>query len=68
LKRIHAEKQSRKAILELLQEGAEKMLNEIDTAKGHIGKMSLETEELLKEHITAQIVESIAEKSIHINT
>jgi peptidoglycan hydrolase CwlO-like protein len=53
LKSIQAEKQSRQAQLEPLQERAEKMLTEIDTTKGEIGKIILETEELMKEHIIA---------------
>jgi hypothetical protein len=68
LKTIQADKQSRQAQLEPLQEGAEQMLNDIDVAKGQIEQISLETRELLKEHITAQIVETIEEKNTQVKS
>jgi hypothetical protein len=46
--------------LEPLQESAEKMLIEIDEAKGQVEKVGIENEELLKDHIVAQTVEIVA--------
>jgi chromosome segregation ATPase len=68
LKTIQEEKKSRKVQLEPLQEGAEKMLTEIDAAKGQIEQVGLESGELLKEHITVQIVETVAEKSTQVKS
>ena len=42
------------------------MLIDIDTTKGKIEQVGLESGELLKEHITMQIVETIVEKSAQI--
>jgi thioredoxin-related protein len=44
------------------------MLTEIDTTKGQIEQVGLESGELLKEHITAQTVEIIAEKSAQVKS
>jgi hypothetical protein len=46
-----------------MQEGMKQMLTEIYASKVNIGKIIFETEELMKEHITVHIVESISEKS-----
>jgi hypothetical protein len=44
------------------------MLIEINAAKGQIEKVGLESEELLKEHITAQILEAVAKKSTQVTS
>jgi hypothetical protein len=44
------------------------MLTEMDTTKGQMENLRLEAEEILKEHITAQTVESVAEKSTQVKT
>jgi hypothetical protein len=54
--------------LEPLQEGKEQMLNEIDISKGKVEQISLETEDLLKDHITVQIVETVAEKNVEVKS
>jgi len=40
----------------------------MDTAKGHMENLKLEAEEILKEHIIMQIVESVTEKSAQVKT
>jgi hypothetical protein len=45
----------------------EKMLTEIDATKGQVEQVGLENEELLKEPITMQTVETIAKKSAQVN-
>jgi hypothetical protein len=45
------------------KKGLEKMLTKIDATKGYMEKVGVETEEMLKEHITTQTVESVPEKS-----
>jgi len=44
------------------------MLNYIDATKGHIEQITLESGELLKEHITMHIVETIVEKSVRVKS
>jgi len=68
LKNIQVEKQERQAQLEPLQEGVEKMLTNIDAAKGQTEQVGLENEELLKEPITMQTVETIAKKSAQVKS
>jgi hypothetical protein len=68
LKSIQMEKQLRQAQLEPLQEGAEMMITELEATKGRIEKLHLESVEVLKEHITMQLVESIAERSVQEKT
>jgi hypothetical protein len=63
LKSIQMEKQLRQAQLEPLQEGEEMMITELEATKGRIEKLHLESVEVLKEHITTQLVENIAERS-----
>jgi hypothetical protein len=58
----------RQAQLEPLQEDAENILTEMDTAKGQMENIKLEAEEMMKEHLTAQTVESVAEKSTQVKT
>jgi hypothetical protein len=49
--------------LEPLQEGDEIIITELKAEKGRIEKIHLESVEVLKEHITTQIVENMAERS-----
>jgi hypothetical protein len=44
------------------------MLNEIDISKGKVEQISLETEDLLKDHITVQIVETVEEKNVEVKS
>jgi hypothetical protein len=44
------------------------MITDIDATKGQIEQVDLESGELLKEHITAQTVETIAEKRAQIKS
>jgi len=68
LKIIQVEKKERKAQLEPLLEGAEKMLIDIDVGKGQVEQDGLDKEELLKDPIIAQTMETIAEKRIQVNS
>jgi hypothetical protein len=68
LKSIQVDKHSRQAHLEPLQEGEEQMLTEIDAVEGQIEQVGLESGEILKEHITTQTVEIIAENNAQIKS
>jgi hypothetical protein len=68
LKTILEDKESRQDQLEPLQEGTQKILNDIDVAKGQIKKNSLESGEFLKEHITMKIVDIVVEKSVQVKS
>jgi hypothetical protein len=52
MKTIQEVKKSRQAQLKPLQEGTKQMLTEIDTTKGQVEQVGLESGELLQEHIT----------------
>jgi hypothetical protein len=63
VKSIQVEKELRQAQLEHLQEYERKMLTDMDTTKGQMEKFKLEFEEMPKEHLTAQTMEFVANKS-----
>jgi len=52
--------------LEPLLESAEKMLTDIDEAKGQVEKVGMENEELLKDPIIVKTVDIVAKKSTHV--
>jgi hypothetical protein len=64
LKTIQEERHTRQTQLEILQEQAEKMIIELETKKGKLEKVHSESIEVLKEHVTMQVVETLTEKSV----
>jgi hypothetical protein len=63
LKSIQLEKKLRQAHLEPLHEGEEIIITEMEETKGRIEQLHLESVEVMKDHITLQLVENIVERS-----
>jgi hypothetical protein len=64
LKKIQVDKQTRWDQLEPLQEKEERMILELETEKGILKQVHLKNKEVLKEHITLQVVDTLEEKSV----
>jgi hypothetical protein len=54
--------------LEPLQEEAKMMIKKLEETKGRLEQLHLEGVEVMKEHITTQLVENIVEKRTQVKT
>jgi hypothetical protein len=68
VKSIHVENQLGQAQLKQLQEDEKTILTELDTKNDHTKNLKLEDEDMLKEHLTPQTMESFENKSTQVKT
>jgi len=54
--------------LEPFQEDEKTMITKLEETKGRLEQLHLESVEVMKEHITTQLVENIAEKRTQVKT